>query len=152
MIGHLCQQKCLWKLLLMKSGWLIVHKSDTNMKCICNAFQMSSELDFWVKMWWKRYYVFHTIPPFSIKSRWYRADNVYIAVSLSFFFSRTGEEVAKILYYNILQQLHSKFFFEFFSVSFLFVFQKKKSIHRKKTCWFNHSELYFWVYIKSQCK
>lgn len=70
----------------------------------------------------------------------------------SLFFSRTGEEVAKILYYNILQQLHSKFFFEFFSVSFLFVFQKNMNKKNKKTCWFNHSELYFWVYIKSQCK
>lgn len=51
------------------------------------------------------------------------------------FFSRTGGKVAKIclLYYDILQQLHSMFFFEFFSVSFLFVFEKeKKNIPGKK--------------------
>lgn len=39
------------------------------------------------------------------------------------FFSRTGGKVAKIclLYYNILQQLHSKFFYEFFLFFVFFV-------------------------------
>lgn len=103
----------------------------------------------------KRHYVFHTIPPFSIKSRWHRADNVFIAVSLSFFFLGQVEKLLKYAYYIMIycNSYIQSFSLNSFQCLFCLCLRKKKKKHTwKKTCWFNHIKLYFWLKIKSQFK
>lgn len=110
-MGHLCQQKCLLKLLLMKRGCFIVYKSDTNMKCIYNSIQMSSELHFWVKMWWTRDITYSFERPlftlmqflhFPLKQMIQSWQRFYSCFT---FFIHTDEKVAQIclLYYNYIK-------------------------------------------------